>query len=445
MSTPNFFRGPMNHGPRAHIPAPTMSLPPLGKLSAHSTNQIKQAFQNLRNLYFPPSPSPAIFKSSNLSIPKRSIKHFIHDTSVPDSGYASAEGEEEDDEDEVAASDTASCDTENEHQVLRADPFERAFAIKWVTSFITRADDWIATSEKDEETEERSEILEDATALLSSFTGTNDDQDFGLTRIFTFPLGLSVEAPQDSSQKLIHVELHDAPMSSDDHTSVGLQSWGSSILLADRLCLEPSTFSLIPPSQGRPLRILELGAGTGMLSIVAAKILHPFTAEIVATDYHPDVLENLAKNIATNFPTAATSPAGHKAIVVTALDWEYPNYSAPLDQPFDIILAADVIYHPSHAEWIKPCIENLLSRPLSAEDKGGVFWLIIAVRTSGRHEGTDETVEALFPIAASITSLAGSDTKPQLAVLHREVVGRQASIGRVDESAYKLFKIGWVN
>jgi len=419
-----------------------MSLPPLGRLSTHSTNEIKQAFQNLRNLYFPPNPSPAIFKSSNLSIPKRSIKHFIHDTSVPDSGYASAEGEEEDDEDEVAASDTASCDIETEHQVLRADPLERAFAIKWVTGFITRADDWIAASEKEEE---RSEILEDATALLSSFTGTNDDQDFGLKRIFTLPLGLSVEAPQDSSQKLIHVELHDAPMSSDDHTSVGLQSWGSSILLADRFCLEPSTFSLIPPSQGRSLRILELGAGTGMLSIVAAKILHPFTAEIVATDYHPDVLENLAQNVATNFPTSATSPVGHEAVVVTTLDWEHPKYSAPLDQPFDIILAADVIYHPSHAEWIKPCIENLLSRPSSPGDQGGVFWLIIAVRTSGRHEGTDETVETLFPHVASITALAGSDAKPQLAVLRREVVGRQASIGRVDESAYKLFKIGWVN
>ena len=422
-----------------------MSLPPLRQLSTHSTIQIKQAFQNLRNLYFAPNASPAIFKSSNLSIPKRSIKHFIHDTSVPDSGYASAE---EDDEDEVTTTDTADTDTDTdtEQHVLRADPLERAFAIKWMTGFITRADDWIAASETEEEAEERSEFLDDATALLSSFTGTNDDQDFGLTRIFTFPLGRSAEGPQDSSRKLIHVELHDAPLSSVDHTSVGLQSWGCSILLADRFCLEPSTFSLIPPSQGRSLRILELGAGTGMLSIVAAKVLHPFTAEIVATDYHPDVLENLAKNVATNFPTSSTSSAGHQAIAVAALDWEQPKYSAPLDQPFDIILAADVIYHPSHAEWIKPCIENLLSRRSNVEDKGGVFWLMITVRNSGRHEGTHETVEALFPnMASCITSLAGSGPKPQLAVLHREVVERRASIGRADESAYILFKIGWLN
>ena len=444
MSAPNFFR-PKKHGPPGHIPALTMSLPPLRRLSTHSTKQIKQAFQNLRNLYFPPNASPAIFKSSNLSIPKRSIKHLIHDTSVPDSGYASAEGDDEGDDGGVTTPDTASSDTDTEHHVLRADPLERAFAIKWMTGFITRADDWIAASETEEGAEERSELLDDATALLSSFTGTNDDLDFGLTRIFTFPLGLGVEGPQDSSRKLIHVELHDAPLSSVDHTSVGLQSWGCSILLADRFCLEPSTFSLIPPSQGRSLRILELGAGTGMLSIVAARILHPSTAEIVATDYHPDVLENLAKNVATNFPTSSTLSAGHEAIAVAALDWEQPKYSAPLDQPFDIILAADVIYHPSHAEWIKPCIENLLLRPSNVEDKGGVFWLMIAVRTSGRHEGTHETVEALFPNMASITSLAGSGPKPQLVVLHREVVEKRASIGRADESAYILFKIGWLN
>jgi SAM-dependent methyltransferase len=234
-------------------------------------------------------------------------------------------------------------------------------------------------------------------------------------------------------------------MSNDDHTSVGLQSWGSSILLADRFCQKPDNFSLTPPSQGRSLRILELGAGTGLLSIVAAKILQPFTAEIVATDYHPDVLENLAKNVVNNFTTPSTFSAGHEAIVVTALDWEHPEYSGPLAQSFDIILAADVIYHPSHAEWIKPCVEKLLSRPSGANDNGGVFWLIIAVRTTGRHAGVDETVEFLFPNVASIAPLGGSGMKPQLVVLYREVLGRHANFGRADEIAYKLFKIGWAN
>ena len=202
----------------------------------------------------------------------------------------------------------------------------------------------------------------------------------------------------------------------------------------------------------RPLRILELGAGTGMLSIVAAKILqfsNP-APEIVATDYHPEVLDNLSKNVATNFPK---SPA----ITIECLDWERPHYSKPLDQPFDVILAADVIYHPEHAQWIKQCVEKLLARPsdtiYSSNHSGGVFWLIIPVRSTGRHEGLDRTVDALFPLAHTHGHVNSDAThrhyyerrEPQLAILQKEELGRQASVGRADEGGYKLFKIGWIN
>ena len=111
-------------------------------------------------------------------------------------------------------------------------------------------------------------------------------------------------------------------LSKEDHTSVGLQSWGGSIL-AERICLQPSLFSLTVPNDinDRPLRILELGTGTGMLSIVTAKILQSSNPapEIIATDYHPEVLDNLAKNVATNFPK-------FPAITIECLDWELPYY-----------------------------------------------------------------------------------------------------------------------
>ncbi|KAF4612433.1 hypothetical protein D9613_004373 [Agrocybe pediades] len=393
------------------LTAPSLSLPPLGRLAEQTTERITLAMRNLQHIYFPTASS-----SSVLSIPKRNIKHTIHDTSVPDSGYASAE---EDDDDEALTTEISVSgeDTQEADELLRADPFERAFAIKWVTGFVTRSDDWVAAAISEEESKKRSSILDEATVLLSSFVGGEDEEDVALTRTFSFPGG-------------IHVELNDAPLSKDDHTSVGLQSWGSSILLADRFCSEPEFFSLAPRSGDKPLRILELGAGTGMLSIVASKILQGSSVEIVATDYHPDVLENLRKNVATNFSSSTS-------ITVTALDWENPYYEAPFDKPFDIILAADVIYHPSHAKWIKDCVGKLLDRSPGAE---AVFWLIIPVRTTGRHEGMDATVDALFVDDSSSSSGPG-----KLAILHREEVGRQGSVGRADEGAYKLFKIGWVN
>ncbi|KAF9550587.1 hypothetical protein CPC08DRAFT_715258 [Agrocybe pediades] len=394
------------------LTAPSLSLPPLGRLAEQTTERITLAMRNLQHIYFPTASS-----SSVLSIPKRNIKHTIHDTSVPDSGYASAE--EDDDEEalmtEISGSDE---DTQEADELLRADPFERAFAIKWVTGFVTRSDDWVAVAISEEESEKRSSILDEATVLLSSFVGGEDEEDVALTRTFSFPGD-------------IHVELNDAPLSKDDHTSVGLQSWGSSILLADRFCSEPEFFSLTPRTGDKPLRILELGAGTGMLSIVASMILQGCSVEIVATDYHPDVLENLRKNIATNISSSSS-------IAVTALDWENPCYEAPFDKPFDIILAADVIYHPCHAKWIKNCVEKLLDQSPRAE---AVFWLIIPVRTTGRHEGMDATVDALF-----VDDDSSSSSGPgKLAILHREEVGRQGSVGRADEGAYKLFKIGWVN
>ncbi|KDR85906.1 hypothetical protein GALMADRAFT_32587, partial [Galerina marginata CBS 339.88] len=420
--------------------APTLTLPPLGRLVTHSTETVRRALQNLKRLYFPAPSSSTVLSSSPLAIPKRRIQHPIHDTSVPDSGYASAE-EDDDDKDDAVTTEllTSESEIDTELDILRADPLERSFSIKWVTGFVTRSSDWISACASEEQSEERSEILDEATALLSSFIGKEDEEDVAITRKFSFPLTLNDHADGNSGQQ-IRVELNDAPLSKDDHTSVGLQSWGSCILLADRFCLQPFFFSLAASTGNKPLRILELGAGTGMLSIVTAKLLQPSCAvDIVATDYHPDVLENLSKNIETNFPISSFPLAPVK---VEALDWEKPNYKAPFDRPFNVILAADVIYHPNHAQWIKRCVEELLTPPDSTSGtEGGVFWLFIPVRTTGRHEGMDATVEDLFPDVSSIVGKCFSE--PRLAVTYREEVGRQGGVGRADEGAYKLFKIRW--
>lgn len=408
---------------------PTTTLPPLGRLSLHSTEQILCGLQNLWDLYFP---KPRLPTKLSMVIPKRTIRRPT--SVVPDSGYASAEEEEGEGENEDGF--RAEDDDEDAAQLLRADPLERAFAVRWITGFVARADTWIEASGSDVEAEERSQIFDEATSLLSAFSGGDEEPEVALTRSFTFSTAVG--------DCQIQVELNDAPLSNEDHTSVGLQSWGSSILLAERMCASPATFLPVRSDSDlrkRPLRILELGAGTGMLSIVAAKLLRQQcteaditalqgTPEIIATDYHPDVLANLSVNVSTNFP--GTAP-----IVVRALDWENPVYEAPFDKPFDIILAADVVYHPNHAEWIKKCVERLLVRPTQGSElAGGVFWLFIPVRTTGRHEGMDGTVDALFPFAGSGDGLV---------ILDREAVGRQGGVGRADEGAYKLSKIGWAD
>ncbi|CAL1694808.1 unnamed protein product [Somion occarium] len=407
---------------------PTSNLPPLARLSSSSLSQIKNALHNLRTLYF----------SSHISttppIPLRALpKHLIHDTTVPDSGYASAEEDEDDGMTDFEPSRSSEGNDDDEDiAILRADTFEREFAVRWLTGFTARSDTWVYSPDVIDEMEEsaRAEVVDEAASLLALFAG--GDEEEALTRTFIFPL---------RTGKHVEVELNDAPLLSEDHTSVGLQSWASSILLAERLCADSAAFDLSVDGKCGG-RILELGAGTGLLSIAITKLqrichepANDANSIIVATDYHPSVLANLKANVSHNFPSSPVPP-----IQVLPLDWQYPVYDAPFDKVFDVIIAADVIYHPEHAQWIRNCASRLLRRP-SPDREGGVFWLIIPVRSTGRHEGMGATVDAVFP---SLSDCKPSD-EMELAIFQKDTIGRLGGVGRADESAYLLFKIGWVS
>ncbi|KAI0652616.1 putative methyltransferase-domain-containing protein [Trametes meyenii] len=393
---------------------PTSSLPPLARLPSYTFAQVSQAIDNLRAIYCnPPTlPKPPIAFPRRRTLPK----HLVHDISVPDSGYASAEGEDGDEED-CAPQEVE--DLGHDPDVLLSDSFEREFAIRWLTGFTARSDAWVYAVDEEAETDARAALVDTAASMLGTFAGKEEEED--ITRVFSFPTGPTSTA--------IHVELNDAPLLSDDHTSVGLQSWGSSILLAERMCLDPAAFDLSSPPDST-LCILELGAGTGLLSIVAAKLLAsaPVRPIVLATDYHSSVLANLRANVETNF-SASTAPA----VDVLPLDWQSPVYEGPLFNQFDVVLAADVVYHPEHARWIKACVERLLVA------ERGVFWLIIPIRPTGRHEGMCNTVEAVFPRAASVMG----HERPELAILTMEGLKKHNGVGRADEGSYRLYKIGW--
>lgn len=175
-----------------------------------------------------------------------------------------------------------------------------------------------------------------------------------------------------------------------DHLSVGVQTWGSAILMGRRVALAPHEFGLCSESaglinvaQGGP-RILELGAGTGLLSILCRKLMDQIKEQhgdksygtILATDFLPSVLDNLATCINLNFP--GTSSEG---LDVLPLDWtlfpalvESQTEDERLRGGFDLVLASDCVYDTTHADLLRRVAELVL-RPPSGEpgDVGGTM------------------------------------------------------------------------
>ncbi|KAH7122654.1 putative methyltransferase-domain-containing protein [Dendryphion nanum] len=383
--------------PGACLP-PTSSLPPVRAISTTPEARITAALRNLQSIYCP-------FRLPVAVESLRKIRSPVSTTpALADSGYAS--------HDEVVDA----LNSEAALAELRADPFERNYAVRWLTALIARAEEIPFEYEDD-----RIRVIEDAAFILSSFSDSCEDSaEQALTRDFSFATVL--DAPEPTS---INVQLNDVPLTGKDHTDVGLQSWGASIILSGLMCADPARFELENAST-----VIELGAGTGLVGLTLAKLLPHLTRNettIIATDYHPAVLDNLRANVSTNFPSQSTPP-----VQTALLDWSAPLLEPPLDIPAQILVAADVVYAPEHAVWLRDCAAQLLAPT-------GVFWLIATVRKSGKFERIADTVEAAFVEA----NCPKREDGRIFAILEKEDVEKQRGIGRGDESGYLLFKIGW--
>ncbi|GAA6027686.1 hypothetical protein JCM8097_007982 [Rhodosporidiobolus ruineniae] len=284
------------------------------------------------------------------------------------------------------------------------DAFERSWAVNWLSLVVKRGHEWVDEAQQegnDDERQRRTRIVDEAASLVSHMTATSESGSI------LRPLLLPTCAPDaDPQSEPLLITLNDALPSSLDPTSVGLQSWGSSIILARMIALDPHAFGLGLPGQ----RVLELGAGTGLLSLVwkgmSERLGAPAT--VFATDYHDGVLENLKRNVISNSASIspATSPSASpglhpinpsnglhsslpsldsslSSLPVQAhkLDWSAVHSSRtfsaalnprnpiptsmppPFDKPFHSLLAADVVYGPTHALWLKSCVEQFLIKP----------------------------------------------------------------------------------
>ncbi|KWU42220.1 hypothetical protein RHOSPDRAFT_21605 [Rhodotorula sp. JG-1b] len=306
------------------------------------------------------------------------------------------------------------------------DAFERTWTINWLNLIVRRGEEWTSEAEEAggnnaQELQRRHDLVDQAASLVGVLTATTEGGS--ILRPLLLPTCLPDAAEQ--TEPLL-ITLNDALPSSLDPTSVGLQSWGSSIILARMIALDPHSFGLgYEPNH----RVLELGAGTGLLSLVwkamSERLATP--CEMFATDYHEGVLDNLRKNVETN--SAAITP------ITSPTDSPMPP---PFDKPFHTILAADVVYGPTHAEWLKSCVEQFLIKP----DAGyrPAFHLIVPLRPT--HAEAIASIDRAFPKREDLAP-RGQGELWRVAIEEITEIERVHGVGRSDEETYRLFRIGW--
>jgi hypothetical protein len=120
--------------------------------------------------------------------------------------------------------------------------------------------------------------------------------------------------------------------------TTGLRTWEAALVLGSYLTSETGK-SVI-----RGKHILELGAGTGVLSILCAKYLE-FNG-VVATDGDEAVVDAIKTNAFLN--RLDSDEPNHTAVQTAALRWGFPINASTFQEDYgmefpDIILGADVV------------------------------------------------------------------------------------------------------
>lgn len=190
-----------------------------------------------------------------------------------------------------------------------------------------------------------------------------------LRRSFTIPRSSSCNSDSDpKSEKSFTITLNEPSLTSDN---LGNKTWVSSYLLSKRL-----NELLVPPpadnaseraesTPQRPLRALELGAGTGLVGLSFAAIWGS-SATIHLTDLDA-IVPNLASNVSLNEHLLSQFSA---CVSTGALDWslqdtpssETNKHPLPESETYDVILAADPLYSPHHPAWIVNTVYRYLRR-----------------------------------------------------------------------------------
>jgi predicted nicotinamide N-methyase len=199
----------------------------------------------------------------------------------------------------------------------------------YLTSIVSSTLSWI------EDEELKDSIWTAASARLSERSGRNAMPSMTRTFVVADATGLD-----------FNIHLHEPTLTQDN---LGLKTWSSAVLMSQRL---HNVRSLLPQ---RFDRVLELGAGTGLVGIAAAST---WNCHAVLTDL-PEILPNLRRNVDLNRDLIATRLG---KVETRALDWaDEADVASDEENKFMVILAADPIYSPDHPRLLVNAVRRWIS------------------------------------------------------------------------------------
>ena len=185
------------------------------------------------------------------------------------------------------------------------------------------------------------------------------------------------------------------------HDSCGGIVWESAFCLAQLLQRDGG-------KRVRGKRVVELGAGAGLLGMSAAKL----GAENVLLTDHPSAMPLLRRNVARNFPNPDDTDTDTARVSCLPLDWLDANHlSAVLGtfpkqegRGFDVALAADVVFAKHLVSPMLACVAAAMSR--ARDPRRATAYVCLQERCA---EAFDEFKRVARTVCGSFTELEKKD------------------------------------
>ncbi|KND03815.1 uncharacterized protein SPPG_01271 [Spizellomyces punctatus DAOM BR117] len=242
-------------------------------------------------------------------------------------------------------------------------PPEASYSLRFLKAILEKVD---ATGEEHSEA-----LLQAYLELLSNASGDKLTGDLSRACYKSYPL------PTKTSST-VYLTLHEEPLKISQGTT-GLCTWEAALRFAEYLLnAAPEVI------QGR--RILELGAGAGLLGLVC---LYMGASSVELTDVDEGVLERLKENVDLNsqmiIDRMARDFGGHQSnppnIRVSKLDWESVDFDDIASRNAEIIVCADVVYDPILIPPLTSVLGSLLRTPHHGHPTGfREGWVALTMR-----------------------------------------------------------------